>query len=138
MAIDTTVTKQLAWLVRAHGTKPRELAQVTGRSRQLVYRWLDGSRGISDEDLGRIAEHYGVSPAFLRYGGAHVDREALAQITAGILDALRDERILSKTSHEAVGQLVAWAYDRYAAQGHPPTPDEMMPLIRIIESSSRQ
>lgn len=133
MPTDPIPREQLAWLMRAHGTTRLELARVTGRTRQLVSRWLNGTRGISDRDLLAIADHYRIGVAFLRYGSAGVDLPVLSQITAGTLEGLRDEGVLATSaSASAIAELVAWAYGHYAAHGRPPSPDELRPLIRIL------
>lgn len=59
---------RLSALVRERGISYRELGRRIGVAHVSISKWIQGGASPTDENLESLAEYFGVTPAFLRYG----------------------------------------------------------------------
>ena len=52
-----SLTEELRWYLKNCGTTPHEVARATGIYHSSLYRFLDGSRGLSDAARDTLAKH---------------------------------------------------------------------------------
>ncbi len=52
-----TLTEQLRWHLKNCGTIPLDVARATGIHHSALYRFLNGTRGLSDDATDRLARH---------------------------------------------------------------------------------
>ena len=52
-----TLSEQLRWYLKNCGTTPHEVAKATGIYHSSLYRFLGGSRGLSDDATDRLAKY---------------------------------------------------------------------------------
>ncbi len=67
--------RMLAHLIESKGTSQAEVAAATGISRTTISAVLAGRRGVSRENISKLAEFFGVSPSvFMRPAAARLPR----------------------------------------------------------------
>jgi len=132
------IPARLQRLMQANDVSAGALASAAGCTPELVYRWLNGSRRITDTKLQRVAEYFGVNAAHLKYGTSTVDADALADITAGLLSALEDiDAVTLRMDAGRIGHLVAWAYDQHTTHGAPPSAESYRQILQVIAGDLR-
>ena len=52
-----SLTEQLRWYLKNCGTTPHEVARATGIYHSSLYRFLDGSRGLSHDATDTLAKY---------------------------------------------------------------------------------
>ncbi len=52
-----TLTEQLRWHLKNCGTIPLDVSRATGIHHTTLYRFLNGTRGLSDDATDTLAKH---------------------------------------------------------------------------------
>ena len=69
-----TLGERLTSLRKERGLSVRDVARKINVSHVSVVKWVNGDMNPSEENIESLAELFGVTPAFLRYGDLSFDR----------------------------------------------------------------
>lgn len=124
----------LLQLMRARQATPADIACACNCSRELVYMWLNGTRRITDTKIKQLAEYFGVTEAYMKFGSPPLDPDALGELLIGALHALVDEHIIATSvSPEQLGYFLAQTCADAAVAGGRLDSDKIRRYIKLID-----
>lgn len=110
--------RNVARLMHARGATAGDLARACNCSRELVYRWLNGKRRITDARLRQLADFFGVSESYLKFGSPNIDTDKLGDVAAGAVEALIEAGVIrTDVTAEQIGNFVAQIFQDYELGG---------------------
>lgn len=113
-----TAQQNLLRLMRANDSDANEIAKACNCTPELVYRWMNGTRRITDAKVKKLAAHFGVTEAYIKYGTADVDTDKLGEVAGGVMQALIDHGIVHTTAApDQIGNLIALLFADYETDG---------------------
>lgn len=98
----------LVELMRARDASPTDIANYCNCSRELVYQWTKGNRRITDKKIRKLAEFFGVTESYMKYGTPPLDPDKVGEVATGAIEALVAAGVLhSSVSPAQIGHFIA-------------------------------
>lgn len=126
----------LVRLMQANDVTPADLAEVCNCTRELIYRYMHGQRRITDRKIRILADYFGVSESYFKYGSADFDVDKLGQVAGGAIEALAEAGVIdTRVSPAQLGNFIAQMYADYELTGHI-NDDQLARYIKMLAPPS--